>query len=252
MARVTTSVAWTWVLCFQERGAAYASGCRQARPHGVSVCVRLLHVLHAISMHLSSISLPLCLSVLSLFSSLYCSILSLYRSILSICCFPSLSLLSVSVSVSVSLSLSPTFAACALFCLHFCRCPARFNSLTPSMPRACCANVHGALHTACAGGACMHSFITLPQFMEVVEMMAARNHDRTREIINGFRLFDKTGFGPCTACCTLYNYAAACLRCVRAFAANPCCPTRPYWCLLGPSTILGVLLCALRSNPMFI
>ena len=83
-------------------------------------------------------------------------------------------------------------------------------------------------------------------------MMAARNHDRTREIINGFRLFDKTGSGPCTACCALYNCAAACLRCVRAFAANPCCPTRPYWCLLGPSTILGVLLCALRSNPMFI
>jgi len=41
-------------------------------------------------------------------------------------------------------------------------------------------------------------FITLPQFMGVVEMMAARNHDRTREIINGFRLFDKTGSGHVT------------------------------------------------------
>jgi len=41
-------------------------------------------------------------------------------------------------------------------------------------------------------------FITLAQFMEVVEMMASRNHDRTREIINAFRLFDKTGSGHVT------------------------------------------------------
>jgi len=41
-------------------------------------------------------------------------------------------------------------------------------------------------------------YITLPQFMEVVEMMAARHHDRTREIINAFRLFDKSGTGHVT------------------------------------------------------
>jgi len=40
-----------------------------------------------------------------------------------------------------------------------------------------------------------NGYVTLPQFMEIVEMMGSRDHNQHREITEAFRLFDKSGTG---------------------------------------------------------